>query len=76
MKEINRIHLILQDRLVKELRLQNIDNIKVANAHIENFIEDYNHRFAKPPRHNFNANRPLEPSDKLEYKKSHNWFAQ
>ncbi|MBQ4793750.1 ISNCY family transposase [Dickeya dianthicola] len=63
---VERAHLTLQDRLVKELRLQNINNIKDANAYIESFIEDYNHRFSKPPRHDFNANRPLEPNDNLD----------
>ena len=37
----------LQDRLVKELRLQGISDIETANAYLPTFIEDYNRRFAK-----------------------------
>jgi DNA-binding Lrp family transcriptional regulator len=37
----------LQDRLVKELRLQQINDIESANAFLPRFIKDYNKRFAK-----------------------------
>jgi hypothetical protein len=39
----------LQDRLVKELRLQGISDIETANAWLPEFIEAYNNRFATAP---------------------------
>lgn len=42
-----------QDRLVKELRLRGISTPEAANAFADEFMADYNRRFAKPPRHDF-----------------------
>ena len=53
---VERAHLTLQDRLVKELRLQRISTVDAANEFMPTFIEDYNRRFGKLPRiasHNF-----------------------
>lgn len=36
----------LQDRLVKEMRLNNINNINAANDFLPLFVSDYNKRFA------------------------------
>lgn len=47
----------LQDRLVKELRLQNISDMKSANAFLPDFIKDYNRRFAKLPASPSNLHR-------------------
>ena len=47
----------LQDRLVKELRLENISDIESANAFLPAFIEDYNRRFAKIPASAINRHR-------------------
>jgi hypothetical protein len=63
---VERAHLTLQDRLVKELRLQGISTIEAANAFIPAFIEAYNTRFAKVPRNGFDAHRPLRPDENLE----------
>jgi hypothetical protein len=41
---------MLQGRLVKELRLQGISSMDAANAFVEEFMYDYNRRFAKTPR--------------------------
>jgi hypothetical protein len=62
---VERANLTLQDRLVKELRLQNISTMAAANAYAPTFIEDYNHRFGKPPRNDFNAHRPLRDDEGL-----------
>lgn len=62
---IERAHLTLQDRLVKELRLRGISTPEAANAFAEEFMADYNHRFAKPPRHDFDVHRPLENNENL-----------
>lgn len=54
-----------QDRLVKELRLQNISTMVAANAYAPTFIADYKCRFAKPPRNDFNEHRPVSTNEDL-----------
>ena len=63
---VERAHLTLQDRLVKELRLKGICTIEAANAFAEEYMADYNRRFAKEPLHDFNAYRPLALDDDLD----------
>ncbi len=62
---VERAHLTLQDRLVKELRLRRISDIETANAFAPEFIADYNRRFARAARSEHDAHRPLQPSDDL-----------
>ena len=62
---VERAHLTLQDRLVKELRLRDISDLKTANAFTPEFIADYNRRFARDPRSEHDAHRPLQSSDDL-----------
>jgi hypothetical protein len=62
---VERANLTLQDRFVKELRLQHISTIAVANAYARTFIADYNRRFAKPLRNDFDAHRPLREDEDL-----------
>lgn len=52
---VERANQTLQDRLVKEMRLQNISDIETANAWLPTFIEAYNNRFATSPRTTDNA---------------------
>jgi hypothetical protein len=56
---VERANLTLQDRLVRELRLQGISTIDDANAFAVEFIEDYNRRFGKMPHSDRNAHRQL-----------------
>jgi len=56
----------LQDRLVKELRLQGISSIEAANAFAPAFVADCNGRFAKAPHNPFNAHRALLPTEVLD----------
>jgi transposase len=63
---IERANQTLQDRLVKELRLQGISDIDSANAYLSEFREDYNRRFAVTPRSNHNAHRHLLMSENLD----------
>jgi transposase len=63
---VERAHLTLQDRLVKELRLRGISTIETANAFAPAFMAAYNARFAKPPKSDFNAHRPLRADEDLE----------
>ncbi|WP_175190356.1 ISNCY family transposase, partial [Burkholderia paludis] len=63
---VERAHLTLQDRLVKELRLRGINTVADANAYAPSFIAMYNARFAKPPRSDFDAHRPLRNDENLD----------
>jgi transposase len=63
---IERANQTLQDRLVKEMRLQGISDIDHANAFLPQFRQDYNHRFAVQPRTSHDAHRPLLKSENLD----------
>ncbi|MGF6653164.1 transposase [Paraburkholderia youngii] len=63
---VERAHLTLQDRLVKELRLRGISTVEAANAWAPSFIASYNARFAKPPKSTFDAHRPLRADEDLD----------
>lgn len=64
---VERANLTLQDRLVKELRLQGISTMDAGNAYAPCFIADFNRRFAKPPRNDFDKHRPLRADEDLAY---------
>ena len=63
---VERAHLTLQDRLVKEFRLAGISSIEEANAFLPKFTEDYNRRFARLPRVAHDAHRALQPDENLD----------
>jgi hypothetical protein len=63
---VERANLTLQDRLVRELRLRNIDTKEAANAYAPHFIADFNTRFSKVPKSGFNAHRPLRGDEDLD----------
>ena len=63
---MERANQTLQDRLVKELRLQGIDTIAAANAYAPEFIADFNGRFGKPPRNPKDMHRPLADHENLD----------
>ncbi len=63
---VERAHLTLQDRLVKELRLAGISSIEAANALMPTFIETHNRKFAKVPRDPHDAHRPVRPEEDLD----------
>lgn len=60
---VERANKTLQDRLVKEMRLNNIDSIEQANEYVLTFMEDYNQRFAVTARHPDNAHRDVLHSE-------------
>jgi len=62
---VERAHLTLQDRFVKELRLRGISTVAQANAWAPSFMAAYNARFAKPPKSDFDAHRPLRADENL-----------
>lgn len=62
---VERMNHTLQDRLVKELRLQGISTMEGANAFVPAFMEDYNRRFGRAPRNPHDAHRPVRDDEDL-----------
>ncbi|MGL6313092.1 ISNCY family transposase [Vibrio sp. WXL103] len=56
---VERANKTLQDRLIKEMRLQGINTIEEANAWLPYFIQDFNRRFAKPANNPKDIHRPV-----------------
>ena len=54
----------LQDRLVKELRLKNISDLKTANQYLPEFMEEFNCKFAVDAKDSKDAHLPLLASEK------------
>lgn len=46
---VERAHLMLQDRLVKELRLRGMSSVDATNDFADEFMAEYNRRFAIAP---------------------------
>lgn len=63
---VERVHKTLQDRLVKELRLQNINDIDSANKFLPGYLLDHNKRFAREPYNPKDLHRPLEDHENLD----------
>jgi len=64
---IERLFGVLQDRLVKELRVQQIATLEEANGFLEmTFWPFWQQRFAVPPAAAGHAHRPLERTQRLE----------
>jgi len=64
---VERANKTLQDRLTKELRLQNISTMHEANLWLPKFMEDYNQRFATVPRSEHDFHEPLTDSNILDH---------
>lgn len=64
---VERANKTLQDRLTKELRLQNISTVEEANLWLPTFMEDYNQRFATAPRSTVDYHVPLSDSNNLDF---------
>jgi hypothetical protein len=63
---VERMNQTLQDRLVKELRLQGISTMESGNVFLPEFATKFNARFARAPRSSHDAHRPLRPQDDLD----------
>ena len=63
---VERANLTLQDRLVKELRLQSISTPEAGNAYLASFRADYNRRFGREPVNHHDAHRPLRDDEDLD----------
>jgi len=64
---VERLWGTLQDRLVKEMRLNSITSLQEANAFLPSFIGRYNARFARAAQDPDMAWTPLPPEFDLEY---------
>jgi hypothetical protein len=62
---VERANQVLQDRLVKEMRLRDISNIAAANEYAAEFMADYNARFAVQSKSSHNAHRSLGSKEDL-----------
>lgn len=62
---VERLFGSLQDRLVKEMRLEGIDTLEGANACLERFLPIWNHRFTVAPTEPHDAHRALPDVDLL-----------
>ena len=62
---VERANQVLQDRLVKEMRLRGISSLEAGNAYLPEFIADFNRRFAVQPTSQHNAHRPLTAQHNL-----------
>jgi hypothetical protein len=61
---VERIFNTFQDRLVKELRLENISSIEEANAFLGQYLAGYARRFGKEPAKDEDLHRPC--SEKID----------
>jgi transposase len=64
---VERLWKTFQDRLVSDLRLAGACTLDQANAVLDSFLTDYNHRFAKPARETAQAWRKLDRRLDLDY---------
>jgi hypothetical protein len=64
---IERANQTLQDRLVKEMRLRHLSTPEQGNVYLPEFINDFNSRFAVPPRSSNDAHRPLTTLENLNH---------
>ena len=55
---VERANQTLQDRLIKDMRLSNINSIEEASAFLPGFILRYNEKFGVPPSEDTPAHRP------------------
>jgi hypothetical protein len=65
---VERVNKTLRDRLIKEMRLQNISSVAEANQWIEHFMSDFNRLFSRPAKYPKDLHRavtqsPLELND-------------
>lgn len=64
---VERANQTFQDRLVKELRLQQINTYQEANDYLSEFIQFYNRKFAVQPRSTSDVHATLDPTIDLDF---------
>lgn len=57
---VERANGILQDRLIKEMRLKNISSIEEGNKFLKEYLQKHNEKFGKEPLCSEDAHRPLK----------------
>lgn len=62
---VERMNLTMQDRLIKEMRLENISDIDTANKFVPKFIKKYNQQFSVPPANPDDVHRASYPSEEI-----------
>jgi len=55
----------LQDRLIKEIRLQKISCIEEADRFLPKFIKSYNQMYGVKPLERKDGHRPLDKNNRL-----------
>jgi hypothetical protein len=60
---VERMNATLQDRLVKELRLRNINDMESGNQYLPEFIEKFNQQFGVEPVSEINAHEQIDLSN-------------
>jgi len=63
---VERLFETLQDRLVKELRLQGISTMEAGNQFLPAFLKGHNRKFAVIPNESENLHRPLHENEALD----------
>lgn len=63
---VERANRTLQDRLVKEMRLENVSSIEDGNAFLERYIAIHNRRFKFEPYDPGDAHQPLDEDECLD----------
>lgn len=63
---VERANRTLQDRLVKQMRLDGIEDIDTANKWVWQFIERYNEQFSCAARSGLDLHTPLRPAEDLK----------
>jgi hypothetical protein len=63
---VERAHLTLQDRLVKELRLRGLSTPDGGNTYLPDFLAAHNERFAREPQSPYDAHRPIRDDEDLD----------
>lgn len=65
---VERLFGTLQDRLVKELRLADINSISEANLFLKEFIPKFNHKFSVIPAGDGDIHREISQQEKMNLK--------
>ena len=63
---VERVNQTLQDRLVKEMRLEGICDYERANEFLPGYLAKHNQRFAVRPRSPIDRHEPLRPENDLD----------
>lgn len=63
---VERVNRTLQDRLVKQMRLDEVHDIDAANKWAWQFIERYNQQFSRVARSQLDMHTPLHPTEDLK----------